>query len=349
MRHNMRTPMIISGKAVAVRPESVRAPLYSTKNRLVVPLSIKAEGVDKDARTFEGLAAVWDLDLGGDVIHKGAFKNTLKEWKASGEALPLLNSHDHWNIMSALGQLIEAKETDDGLWTKWEVIDGPEGDAVLARLRPSARTKRAIVGKMSIGYEPVEFSFEQPKENPRFDRIRHLKVVNLREVSLVVFPMAPGAAIDASSVKSFLAATQEVKSEELTPETKQELRRLATRIGHLLSAQKKAEGDPAPADTPPVPAPAADESESTGDDSETPPAADDTSDSSESSSDESGTPPASTDGTGDEEAPSGDSENAGGQDGEQKDGTYLYSEALQQRLQKLSLKGKVAATLQSNK
>lgn len=207
--------------------------------RMVVGMSFKASTDDSTDRTFEGLAATWQEDLGNDVIHKGAFKETLKAWKASDEALPLLDSHDQFSIMSALGQLLDAKETDKGLWTKWEVIDGPEGDAVLARLRPSKLAKRSIVGKMSIGFIPEEFNFVQPKGTESFwDRIRHITKASLKEVSLVLFPMNPGAAIDAATVKSFMISAENTDPRVLDALTRKQLRQLAGRIGVLLKKQK---------------------------------------------------------------------------------------------------------------
>lgn len=223
-------------------------------SRVVVPVSFKAASAKADERTFEGLAAVWDLDLGGDIIHKGAFSDTLGEWKSSEDALPLVNSHDHFNIFSAIGQLIEAKETKEGLWTKWEVLDGPEGDAVMARLRPSKTTDRPIIRKMSIGFEPVVWEMEQPEGTTSFwDQIRHLKKVNLKEVSLVMFPMAPGAAIDASTVKQFLASADVTDPAELTLDMKVQLRKLSGKIGDLLSKAKGKKAEEPKIPIPPVP------------------------------------------------------------------------------------------------
>lgn len=211
--------------------------------RLNVPLSVKADAVDQSARTFEGLAATWDEDLGQDVIHKGAFKASIGEWKAGGEAMPLLNSHDQFNIFSALGQAVTLKETDAGLFSKWEVIDGPDGDAVLTRLRPSKTTGRAVIGKMSIGFIPEKFSFEQPPGTESFfDRIRHITQATLKEVSLVLFPMNPNASIDASTVKMWLKMAHDTDPRRLDPLARLELRRLNSRIGLLLKKQQP-EGD----------------------------------------------------------------------------------------------------------
>lgn len=219
--------------------------------RLVVPFQVKAVE-DPGSHTFEGLAAViGQKDLGNDIIETGAFTKTLATWKASSDALPLLNSHDQYNIMSALGQLITAKEQKNGLWTQWEVIPGPEGDAVMTRLTPSKITGRPIVGKMSIGYIPVKWEIEQPDGTSSYwDQIRHLTEVELKECSLVLFPMAPGAAIDASTVKSFLLSAQATEAKSLDALAKSELRRLATRIGILL---QKSESAAPKVETPVVP------------------------------------------------------------------------------------------------
>lgn len=207
--------------------------------RLNVPLTVKAEAVDTSARTFEGLAATWDEDLGSDIIHKGAFKKSIAEWKSATEAMPLLNSHDQFDIFSALGQAIAMKETDEGLWTKWEVLEGPDGDKVLARLRPSVTTKRAIISKMSIGFIPTKFEFEQPEGSDSFwDRIRHINEANLKEVSLVLFPMNPNASIDASTVKMWLKMAHDQDPRKLDRFARLELRRLNSKIGLLLKKQK---------------------------------------------------------------------------------------------------------------
>src|SRR5689334_18254856 len=95
---------------------TVAGPDLETKR---APCNFTMKAIDDDARTFEGLASTWDLDLGGDVIHQGAFKKSLAEWKSSGKVLPLLDSHNYFSVLSAVGKLEAAKETKAGLWTKW--------------------------------------------------------------------------------------------------------------------------------------------------------------------------------------------------------------------------------------
>jgi HK97 family phage prohead protease len=298
-----------------------------TMDRIIVPLAIKAETINATDRTFEGLSATWDVDLGNDRIKRGAFKDSIAQWKKSSEAIPLLNSHDHWDIFSAIGQLVDAAETKDGLWSKWEVLDGPEGDSVLNRLRPSKATGRAAVGKMSIGYEPLEYNYEQPDGTTSpWDRIRVLTKINWKETSLVLFPMNPGASVDASSVKMFLKSASSLDPACVTPEMKEDFRRLATRIGILLKGKTPDGTEPPPDDgsktgpTPSIPVPSPTPVPPTPTPTPTPPTP---------------TPPTPA------PIPAPGPQLTSGT----KEDTpiYVYSEALQQRLQRNLLKTKVSA------
>jgi HK97 family phage prohead protease len=298
--------------------------------RIVVPIAIKAETIDESARTFEGLSATWDLDLGNDRIKRGAFKDSIAEWKKGSDAIPLLNSHDHYDIFSAIGQLVDAQETKDGLWSKWEVLDGPEGDAVLNRLRPSKRTNRPTVGKMSIGYEPLEYSYEETEGGSPWDRIRNLLKISWKETSLVLFPMNPGASVDATSVKMFLKGASALDPTCVTPEMKEDLRRLASRIGILLKGKTPDESAP-PVDesktgpTPSAPAPSP---------SPAPPAPAPTPVPEPTPTPTPPTPAPTT--------PAPGSQPTGAKT-EQDAPIYEYSEALQQRLQRIGLKTRVSA------
>lgn len=153
---------------------------------------------DEEQRTFRGLASTWDLDLGGDVIHRGAFKRTLDHWRRSGRVIPLLDQHNYGSVRAVVGKLIEARETADGLDAKFEVIDGPDGDEILRRI------KGGFVDGLSIGYRAVKIE-EPTDEERRKGILRHLKEIELREISVVIWPMNPNARLDVSSVKTLLA------------------------------------------------------------------------------------------------------------------------------------------------
>lgn len=163
--------------------------------KILAPFSVKE--LDADSRTFSGLAATWDLDLGGDIIHRGAFKRSLSLWRKAKKVLPLIDAHNYGSVRSVIGKMMDAEETESGLEAEFEVIDGGDGDEVLRRL------KGGYVDSLSIGYQPLKWDYQDDEE---MGFVRHLKEVKLHEVSLVVFPMNPGATIDAGSVKSLVQA-----------------------------------------------------------------------------------------------------------------------------------------------
>ena len=169
-----------------------------------IPLEVKS--VDAQAHTFRGLAAAWSLDLGNDVIHKGAFERTLDHWRgAKRRPVYLLNGHKAGDVLDVVGKMTDAAETADGLDTTWEFVpDDPTAEAAFKRVAGG------FVTGLSIGYTPINPEFETTKEGKR---IRHLKEVRLHEVSLVVFPMNEDARIDTASVKT-LAQWQDMNDEE---------------------------------------------------------------------------------------------------------------------------------------
>lgn len=80
----------------------------------------KAHKGDDGKPTGEVTAVVsvfGNVDIVGDRVLKGAFRKTLEEWKASGDPIPMLWSHDWSNPMSHIGgwDASKAVETDEGL------------------------------------------------------------------------------------------------------------------------------------------------------------------------------------------------------------------------------------------
>jgi HK97 family phage prohead protease len=167
--------------------------------RKLVPFEVKA--IQEVDRTFEGIFAAFTLDLGGDVIHPGAFTKTLSFWSAQPTSVPLLDQHNKQSIHDVLGSMVEAEEKSDGVWGRFEVDEGPEGDKLIRHL------KRGRLGGLSIGYEAVA-----PERDSK--GIRHLKEIKLHEVSAVIWPMNPDAVVDASSIKSWSSADLSALSEE---------------------------------------------------------------------------------------------------------------------------------------
>jgi HK97 family phage prohead protease len=162
-------------------------------DRLNVPIEWKAA----DDGTLEGWASTFgNVDLGSDVVVKGAFKNTIPDVKANG--IPLLADHVA-STASVLGTIFDAQETDKGLRIKARFSSAPSAQDVRTKLL------EGHLKSLSIGYEATKYSFTEVDGKT----VRNLDEVKLWETSVVVFPMNPEATI--SRVKS-LAGTLDAEA-----------------------------------------------------------------------------------------------------------------------------------------
>lgn len=194
------------------------------------------KAVSAKERTFEGLLSTWELDFGGDVIRRGAFKRTLDDWRSSGRIIPLIDNHRYSSVTDVVGKLLDAKETAEGLWTKWGVVEDDRGDQVLTRVEGD------FVDGLSIGYRAVKIEIPSDEEQ-RSGIYRHLHEVELREGSVVIWPMNDGSRVDSSTVKSLLAGG-------MTPELEAEIKALpedqkAALRALLSESEPPVEGTPA--------------------------------------------------------------------------------------------------------
>lgn len=158
------------------------------------------KSVDTKARTFRGLSSTWEKDLGGDLVHKGAFARTLDHWRQSKRTIQLTDGHPELEsgpqVDRVLGKMVDAAETDSGLESEFKMRDTAKAAEALDAI------EGGFMDGLSITYKAV---------NPKWDRdsmTRHLHEVKLHSVGLVTAPMNPGARADARSVKSILELLQ---------------------------------------------------------------------------------------------------------------------------------------------
>lgn len=158
--------------------------------RLTVPIEWKASS--DGSGTLEGYASTFgNVDLGGDVVVKGAFIKTIGNIKANG--IPLLADHVA-STASVLGTIVDAKEDANGLWIKASFSSAPSAQDVRIKLL------EGHLKTMSIGYETIDYAWKDVDGR----RARALKELKLWETSVVVFPMNPEAVV--SRVKSIAGA-----------------------------------------------------------------------------------------------------------------------------------------------
>jgi HK97 family phage prohead protease len=147
--------------------------------------SFKVEGVDEKG-TIRGYASTFgNVDLGMDVVDKGAFRQSIK----SGTKWPILKQHDPDQL---LGFNVRGEEDDHGLYVEGKL----NLDVQAAREQYSLAKQALELGAnfgLSIGYMPIKA--EPDRKNPI---IRRLKEIKLFEYSLVTFPMNEEAMITAA-------------------------------------------------------------------------------------------------------------------------------------------------------
>ena len=134
---------------------------------------------------FEGYACLFDKeDLGRDVIRAGAFRTSLLKRGIAG--VKLLYQHDP---NQPIGQWLTIREDDHGLFVRGQLaLDVEKAREVHAMMQAG------ILDGLSIGFRAVK------GQRDRSSGCRHLLELDLWEISVVTFPMQPGARI--SSVKS---------------------------------------------------------------------------------------------------------------------------------------------------
>jgi len=155
---------------------------------LTVPFEIKAATEENGKGVIEGYASTFgNIDLGLDIVDKGAFAKTLQE---NGGKIPILADH---NPSKQIGWNLEATEDNIGLKVRGELdIENNQ----LAKERFSLAKKAKEIGAsfgLSIGYMTIK---EEPdSDNPA---VRRLKEVKLLEYSFVTFPMNTQAMVTAA-------------------------------------------------------------------------------------------------------------------------------------------------------
>lgn len=152
------------------------------------------DGADTGEMIFEGYGAVFgNVDSYGDVIQKGAFKESLREAKKSGNWPVMLLQHGGWGMADEMmppGIWLDMEEDDIGLKVKGKLASTPRGIEAYTLMKMTPRP--AITG-MSIGYIAKKFTIGTKPEEPR----RLLEKIELVEVSLVTFPANGKARVEA--------------------------------------------------------------------------------------------------------------------------------------------------------
>ena len=131
---------------------------------------------------FEGYASLFGVvDLGRDRVQPGAFRDSLA--RKGARAIKLLWQHDPAH---PLGVWEEIREDERGLRVRGRL------DLAVAK----AREVHALMRSGAIDGLSIGFRAERTRKDATTG-VRHLEKLDLWEISIVTFPMLPGARVSA--------------------------------------------------------------------------------------------------------------------------------------------------------
>ena len=134
--------------------------------------------------SITGYASLWGVgDLNGDVVAKGAFADSLARTGATG--VRMLHQHESRAVVGVWDALVEDER---GLFVRGRIMDW----SAEARFAGALSRAGALDG-LSIGF--------RSSRARREGRLRVLVEAALWEVSLVTFPMLPGARFAPSAAR----------------------------------------------------------------------------------------------------------------------------------------------------
>ncbi|MFC7051469.1 HK97 family phage prohead protease [Hansschlegelia quercus] len=149
---------------------------------------------------FSGYASLWGaVDTYRERVERGAFGESLAAAAEKNRALPILWQH---RTAEPIGVWTKLEEDERGLYGEGELwLD----EAPYARVAHKGMGARCVTG-LSIGYFVQDDAFDEK------ERVRTLKKLDLREVSIVTDPALEEARVD--TVKAKLAAGERISERE---------------------------------------------------------------------------------------------------------------------------------------
>lgn len=149
------------------------------------------QGGDPEGLIISGYAARFgNVDSYGDVIEPGAFSNSIAE---NGSRVKFCFNHNFDNVC---GKVLELKEDSLGLYFKAEIIPTTLGKDIAKLIKAGA------LDEMSFMYRVKESYFTEGANG--WKQIRHLKEVDVSEISVVGKAANDQAKIENIGIKSAL-------------------------------------------------------------------------------------------------------------------------------------------------
>ena len=180
---------------------------------------------------MEAYASIFDnVDSYGDVVVKGAFANSLKEWREGGRTMPLLYGHNMSDPNMNIGSILSAEEDDRGLKIKAQFDDDEMAQKVY-RLVKAGR-----IAELSFAFDTVKYSLLKDEERP--EAWRELQEVKIFECSVV--PIGANSETEVLAIKGLDSMVLQAKAgRTLSKANESSLRSARTELAKALEELDK--------------------------------------------------------------------------------------------------------------
>ena len=178
-----------------------------------------------DDRTIKGYASVFgNLDSDMDVIKKGAFNKSVKEWGPEGkDRIKLVAQHD---ISRPVAKITILKEDSNGLYMEAKFGNHRDGQDYYAM------AKDGIINEFSVGFVPVE---KEDNEKGGYD----ISSIKLYEVSMVTIAANEEAVVTEVKEANPLKLVKQIEDKDLAFKLEREILRLMSKEAVTETAPKK--------------------------------------------------------------------------------------------------------------
>jgi hypothetical protein len=191
-----------------------------------------------DEGTFVGYASTFesDPDLAGDVVARGAFQQSIADWRARGSWPPVLWNHDTDDPNAAIGTITDMKEDARGLLVAGVLdLSHPPAEAVWRAM------KSGRIETFSFAYAILQEHRREP------DFVNVLDVLDVLEVSVTPKPANRSARLVSLKGTTTGSSATVTFTATLEPEWRRELKSLNDRLDALASGERPRDPDAASA------------------------------------------------------------------------------------------------------
>lgn len=178
-------------------------------------------------------------DSYGDVVAKGAFINSIAEWKSSGDVLPGMYMHDPMQIVAGA---IDQGEDAHGWWVKGKFDPDPAAQRIYGLV------KGRRLSSLSFAFDVIDEGGVQLEDGRKANELRELRV---HEFSFLPKGFAANGDTSVIAVKAFTDRVADAIKRGL-PVDIDALRKSHETLAALIAAMDvQADGEPVPADEEP--------------------------------------------------------------------------------------------------